>query len=102
MADVAAGLLDGKRIKVVVNRDPLGELDQARVAKSLAELRLSDEDELQNLVLVGVQIGEQAQLLEGWDAHVLRLVDQKNGAFALRVLRDHEVDKCLVALDLLL
>jgi hypothetical protein len=63
----------------------LGQLAQLRRSEHLAQLRLAHHDDLQQLALVGLQVGEQAHLLEGVRRQVLRLVDQHDGAPAPRV-----------------
>jgi hypothetical protein len=44
----------------------------------LAQLGLAHQDQLQKLILVGVDVGEHPQLFEPLDRQVLRLVDDQH------------------------
>ena len=56
-----------------------------------AQLGLADEDDLQQLPLVGLEVGEQAQLLEHVDRQHLRLVDDEDVVLADGVGLEQEV-----------
>ena len=51
-------------------------------AEQFAQLRLADEDDLQQLLGVGFEVGEQAHLLEHLGREVLRLIDHQHHALA--------------------
>jgi hypothetical protein len=55
-------------------------LAQLRSIEQTHQLRLTDEDDLQQLLLRRLQVRQQADLLEDLRAEVLRLVDDQHGA----------------------
>ena len=57
----------------------------------VAQLRLADQHQLDQLVLVGVDVGEHPELLERLGREVLRLVEDQHGAPAGGVFLDQEV-----------
>jgi len=65
------------------------------------ELRLPDEDDAQELLGRGLEVREQAELLEHVDVEGLRLVDDDHGAPALlpqlQEMRVQEIDERLLA-----
>ena len=65
--------------------DALSQLAQLGAVQELAQLRLADEDDLQQFLRRGFQIGEQADLLEHLGGQVLRLIDDDDDAPAVRV-----------------
>ena len=65
-----------------------------------AQLGLADEDDLQQLALVGLEVGEQAQLLEHVGREHLRLVDDEDVVLADGVgLEQEVVERVDVGLD---
>ena len=62
--DVALHLQARQRAQVIAHRDPLAELAQARRVQLLAQLGLAEEDDLQELALVGLQVRQQPYLLQ--------------------------------------
>ncbi len=54
-------------------------------AEQRAQLRLPDQDDLQQLLGLGLEIGEQPDLLEHLGRQVLRLIDDQHHAPTLRV-----------------
>ncbi len=101
MADVFRGLVAVERLEVPPYRDPLVQLRQIRTAEDGAQLRLADEHDLQELLGLGLEIREQAQLLEHHRRQVLRLVDDDDDARARDFLGEQEavqlVDELLLA-----
>lgn len=91
VGDVGLRLLQGQRAKMEFRGDALRELGQVRARDQLAQLRLAHEDELQQLVLVRVDVGEHPQLFERLRRQVLRLVEDQRGASAGGVFLDQEV-----------
>ena len=77
VGQVGRGLRRVQRTQVVARDDALRELLQARFGEALAQLGLADQHDLQQLVRVGLQIRQQAQLFEHLAAEVLRLVDDQ-------------------------
>ena len=65
--------------------DALSELAQLVAIQELAQLRLADQNDLQQLVGRRLQIGEQAHLLEHVGGKILRLIDDDDDAPALGV-----------------
>ncbi len=63
--------------------DALGELAQLAAREQLAQLRLADEDDLQELLRVGFEVGQEADLLEDLGGEVLRLIDHQHHALAV-------------------
>ena len=101
MAHVGGGLVAGQRIEVIAAGDALRELAQLGAVQQLAQLRLADEDDLQQLLRFGLEIGEQAHLLEHLGREVLRLVHHQHDALALGVRLEQvaaqQVDQVLEA-----
>ena len=86
MGDVALGLEPVERGQVVAHDDPLAELPQLPAVELLAQLGLADENDLQELALVGLEVREQTHLLEELGVEVLRLVDEQDDVVTRRGL----------------
>ena len=71
-----------------VRSHPLCKLLQLGALQQVPELRLAHQDDLQQLVLVGVDVGEHAQRLHGGRAEVLGLIDDQHHPPSLSVLVD--------------
>ena len=74
-----------------VGRYPLRELMQLRGKKQVPQLRLSDQDELQDLKLVGVDVGNHSQMFQRFGLEILRLVNDQDrsasiGELAMEVI----------------
>ncbi len=80
MLDVLAGLGARERFQVVTRGDSLGELTEIDPREHGAQLGLSDQEDLQQLVIVRLQVREQTDLLQHLAAQVLRFIDDENGA----------------------
>ena len=65
--------------------DALRELAQFRPCEQIAQLGLTDQDDLQQLGRRRLEIGEQPHLLERVRTQVLRLVDDQHDAPSARV-----------------
>ena len=65
---------------MITTGDSLRELPQAVLRELLPELRLSDEDDLQEFLLRRLQVCQQAQLFQYALGQVLRLVDEQDRA----------------------
>ena len=69
-------------------RDAVAQLAQLVLRQGLVELGLAEQHDLQQLVPVRLQVGQQPHLLEGVLGHDVRLVDQDHHAPAGAVERD--------------
>ena len=71
----------------MVARDhTLGQLRQLRLRHQFAQLGLAYQDDLQQLLLIGFEVGQQAQLLQHVTRKALRLVDDEHGVLARGML----------------
>ncbi len=64
MFDVLRCLVTAQRLEVIATGNALGELSQVIPGEQVTEFRLADQDDLQQLLLGGLEIREQAHLLE--------------------------------------
>ena len=78
VAHVVVGLLARQGRQVVAGGDALRELPQLAPSQHLRELRLADEDDLDELLGVGLEVGDEADLLEDLGREVLGLVDEQD------------------------
>ena len=69
-----------------VGGNPLGELMQLWRQQQVAQLGLADQDQLQDLKLVRIDIGNHAQVLERLRLEILRLVDDQDGSSSVGIL----------------
>ena len=74
-----------QRVEVIAAGDALGELAQLDARQHFAQLGLTDQDDLQQLLRRGLEVREQPHLLERFRRQVLRLIDDHHDAAALRV-----------------
>lgn len=100
MGDVGGDVAEAEGLEVVGDGDALGELAQLVLLQQVVQLGLADEDQVQQVVLLGVDVGEHADLFQALDAEVLRLVDDQHHRVAGGVLADQELDEIVVELDL--
>ncbi len=91
MADIGDRLVLLQRLEVVAARDALRELAQLRPREHFAQLRLADQDDLQELLRRGLEVREQAHLLQHVGVEVLRLVHHQHDAPAAAVGVEQEV-----------
>src|SRR5207249_2741148 len=84
VVDVLLGIVGAQRFQPVEDRDALAELTQLGAGELLLELRLSDEEELDQLVALILEVGEQADLLELVALEVLRLVENQDRVVSAR------------------
>ena len=85
MTHVRRGLVRGQRIEVISAGDALRKLPQLGAIQQFAQLRLADQDDLQQLLRLGLEIREQPDLLEHLGREILRLVDHQHDPFAFGV-----------------
>jgi hypothetical protein len=76
--DVRLGLRAIERRQVVAGGHALGELAQLAPSQHLLQLRLTHQHDLDQLLGVGLEVGDEADLLEHLGREVLRLVDQQH------------------------
>ena len=84
MLDVLADLGPGQTGEATSARDALAQLAQVRAREILLELRLSDQHDSQQLRAIGLEVGEEAHLLEHRGIEILRPVDDQEDAAAPR------------------
>ena len=77
------------------------ELAQIIARDHFTQLGLAHQNELHQLILVGIDVGQQPQLFERLNAEVLRLVDDQHHMAALGVFVDGEILERLVQLDII-
>ncbi len=80
----------------------LRELLQSRRVELARQLRLPRDDDAKELLLLSLEPGQEAHLLEHLAGQVLRFVDDEQDLLAGRVLLDHEVLEHREQLDLAL
>ena len=101
MAHVRGSLVARQRVEVIAAGDALRELPQLDAAQQLAQLGLADQDDLQQLLRFGFEVGQQAHLLEHFGREVLRFVDHQHDALAfgmrLEQVVAQQVDQILEA-----
>ena len=85
MADIGTRLLLVERRQIKARRDALIELPELWPRQHTGQLRLTGEDDLQQLLLVGLEVGKQTDLLQHLKAQVLRLVNHQYRA-AIRLM----------------
>ena len=81
-----AALLLAHRGDVVAQLDALNQLLHVRMVEDLVELRLPDEDHVQDLFLARFQPCEHAYFLEHFRAEIVRVIDDQHDLLALHEL----------------
>src|SRR5581483_2289554 len=92
--DVSRHLFPLQRLDFIDQRDPLLELPELFHRQLLLQLGLADQKDLDQLLLIGRQVREEADLLQALDAEELRLVDDQEGVPPL----SEEIEKKVVQL----
>ena len=80
MADIAGDGLGLHLLEMEIGRHPLRQLAHPGMLDHGAQLRLADQDQLHQHVLVGIDVGQHPQLLEPLHRQVLRLVEDQDDA----------------------
>ena len=75
---VELGLIERERTQMVADRDALAQLTHVLTVQLVAQLRLTNEDDLQQLLPIGLEVRQQPNLLQKVDAEALGLVDDEN------------------------
>ena len=93
MLDVLADFVAIQRAQVIADRDALAKLAKVVIVQAITQLGLAHEDDLQQFAIVGLQIGEEANLFEEFVGEVLRFVDDEDGVAAgVRLGEEEAVD----------
>ena len=85
VAYITLGFLARQRFQMVSAGDPLRQLTQLGAVQQFAQLRLPDQNDLQELLRRSLKIGEQPDLLQHLGGEVLRLVHDHDDAPSLRM-----------------
>src|SRR5215471_4235178 len=83
----------GERLEHASERHPLLELSKLRLVQQEFELRLSAEHDLKQLLLVGLEVEKQANLLKQRHREPVRLIDNQGGLQPLLVPSHEEAAK---------
>ena len=75
---------------MIAYRNPLSELTQFRLLQDLRQFRLARQDNLDQFVRLGFQVGDQPDLLQDQRFQVLRLVDNQHHGTSCMVLGEQE------------
>ena len=95
MLDIARGFCGRQRIEVVTRDHPLRQLFQLGSGQHAAQLGLTDQHDLQQLAVIGFQVGQQTQLFQHTGRQILRLVDDQHIVFASGVRLQQIVIECI-------
>ncbi len=79
--------------------DSLPQLADLRKPQAVVEFRLSEQHNLQQLVVPGFEVGQQPDLFQCCQWHALRLFDKQNDIFALGVPLEKVVINTMHGLD---
>src|SRR5580692_4758529 len=83
VVDVADALGRAERGQRYLGRDSLAQLPQMMCGEAIEQLGMSHQDNLQFAVPCTDGVGQQAKILEGFVAQILRFIDYDRGATAL-------------------
>src|SRR5215813_7923164 len=90
-ADVVTRFFRGQGQDAAAKPDALLELAQLGAIQLVQELWLSDEENLQQLLRIGLEVREEPDLLEGFETQVLGLVEGQHGVLTGPAPVDQEV-----------
>ena len=85
MLRIGRGLGLVQRFEVVARGDALRQLAQVGAPEHLAQFRLPDQHDLEQLLRGGFEVGQQPHLFQGGSREILCLVDQDHDGLAFRV-----------------
>src|SRR5207253_1881804 len=80
-----------ERRELIANRDALIELAELRRAQQNLQIQLADQDDLEQLLFVGFEIRQNANLLEHRQREMLRFVDDEDRARLERNQREQKI-----------
>ena len=72
-----------QRREMITHRDALAQLAQARAVQPVAQFRLAEQDDLQQLAVVEFEVGKQPHLFEQFVGQILRLVNDQHAVPAV-------------------
>ena len=78
LGDVCFGLIAGQGARFAPHGNALAKLANAWVAQLVFQLRLAGKDDLKELLRVGFEIGQQANLFKKLPGEILRFVDNND------------------------
>ena len=81
----------GEGLDSAPDRNPLPELSQFMQIEEPVEFGLPDQYDLEQLVFGSLEIGEHAQVLEGFHRHVLSLIDDQDHVPVVLILFNEEM-----------
>ena len=93
--DISGHFAELQRRQPMTSRYPLLHLTEFGPRQQLIQFRLPDQHDLQRL-MIGVDVGEETNLLENVGAQVLRFVEDQN---RLRLQRHQRIEKLLKHLE---
>ena len=85
--DIGPGFVLVEGLEVITRGNALGQLAQVLTLQQLPQLGLPQQHHLQQFFLGCFQVGQQANLFQGFRAEVLRLVDHDHDAVPAGMLR---------------
>jgi hypothetical protein len=89
--NVRRGFITRGRLELIANRDALIQLTHFRRSEEGVQIELANEDDLQQLFLVGFEVGENTNLLEYLQRQILRFIDNQHRARAQREQAEQEI-----------
>ena len=90
MANVVLYVSEGQGQQLIMHEDALAKLAEFVARENGLELGLADEDDLEEFLLVGLEIGEKPDLLKHLKGEVLRLIDDEHDVAAGRDAREED------------
>ena len=75
--EIVINLFPGQRFEVEVVSNAFAQLPNRLLREIFIEFRLAEQNDLQQLVLIGFEVGQQADFLERFQRHALRLFDEQ-------------------------
>jgi hypothetical protein len=76
---------------VAADRNALPQLTQAVLIENFLQFGLANQDNLQQLTAAGLEIGQQANLFEGFGGEVLRLIDNQDRPNTVCILLNEKI-----------
>ena len=77
MIDVRRGFVGVERLQVIAHRHPLPQLLELGAREQIPQVRLADQDDLNQLRFLGLEVREHPHFFERRQAQVLRFVDDQ-------------------------
>src|SRR5580658_659486 len=99
MLNIFAGLPERKRRKALQQGDPLAELRKFLAGQSVRQLRLSCQNDLQQLGLRSFEIRKQSNGFKHRQIQVLRLIDDNDDASSSQGFSQQDLSQSVVRAD---